>query len=199
MSEQKNDPAPDITAAAQPDAAAGQTSADDITDLPLSAERMAALQQERIAELEAEAQELRDRWLRAQAEMQNLRARTQKEVAAPRAYATQNFAEDVVEAAENLRRGLASLPAATEDESELMAKLRGGFEGVEKSFLSILERNGVTRVEALGQPFDPELHQAMAEQPAPEGVEPGTVIQAWTSAWLLRGRLIKPAMVIVAK
>ena len=62
----------------------------------------------------------------------------------------------------------------------------------------IIERNGIARKEAAGQPFDPELHQAMAEQPAPEGVAPGTVVQAWTPAWTLNGRLLKPAMVVVA-
>jgi molecular chaperone GrpE len=104
----------------------------------------------------------------------------------------------VVETAENLRRGLDSLPPAQEGEDELLAKLRNGFEGVERAFVAMLERHGVQRREAQGQPFDPELHQAMAEQPAPEGVEPGTVMQAWTPAWTLNGRLLKPAMVVVA-
>ena len=72
------------------------------------------------------------------------------------------------------------------------------FEGVEKSFLAILERNGVQRHDAAGKPFDPAMHQAMAEQPAPEGVAPGTVLTAWTPAWTLNGRLLKPAMVVVA-
>jgi len=153
---------------------------------------------ERIAALEAEVAQLRDRWLRAEAETQNLRARTQRDVADARNYAIQKFAGDVVEAAQNLRRGLDSLPAARDGEDPLLVKLREGFEGVERSFLSLLERNGILRKEAQGQPFDPELHQAMAEQPAPEGVAPGTVIQAWTPAWTLNGRLLKPAMVVVA-
>ncbi|NBS44773.1 MAG: nucleotide exchange factor GrpE, partial [Acetobacteraceae bacterium] len=113
--------------------------------------------------------------------------------------ATQKFASDVVEAAENLRRGIEALPPVAEDEPELLTKLRAGFEGVERSFLGILERNGVQRHDPKGQPFDPEKHQAMAEQPAPEGVAPGTVIHGWTSAWTLNGRLLKPAMVVVAK
>jgi len=153
---------------------------------------------ERIAALEAEVQQLRDRWLRSEAEMQNLRSRTQREVADARQYAIQKFAGDVVEAAQNLRRGLEALPAPEPDEPELLAKLREGFEGVERSFLGLLERNGIVRKDAQGQPFDPELHQAMAQQPAPEGVAPGTVIQAWTPAWTLNGRLLKPAMVVVA-
>jgi molecular chaperone GrpE len=103
-----------------------------------------------------------------------------------------------VETADNLRRGLDSLPPAAEDEPEILAKLRNGFEGVERGFVAMLERHGVKKHDAAGQPFDPELHQAMAEQPAPEGVEPGTVIQAWTPAWTLNGRLLKPAMVVVA-
>ena len=141
---------------------------------------------------------MRDKWLRAEAETQNVRARAAREVTDARAYAVQKFAADVVEAAENLRRGLAALPASSEAEPELLTKLRGGFEGVEKSFWVILERNGVSRKDPSGEAFNPELHQAMAEQPAPEGVAPGTVIQAWSAAWTLNGRLLKPAMVVVA-
>ena len=152
----------------------------------------------RIAALEAEVTDFRDRWLRAEAEMQNLRSRTQREVQDARQYAIQKFARDVVEAAQNLRRGLEALPPPREDEPELLTKLREGFEGVERSFIGILERNGVARREAQGEPFDPELHQAMAEQPAPPGTAPGTVLQAWTPAWTLNGRLLKPAMVVVA-
>ncbi|MBU8546218.1 MULTISPECIES: nucleotide exchange factor GrpE [Roseomonadaceae] len=153
---------------------------------------------ERIAALEAELGQMREKWLRAEAEMQNLRSRTKREIEDSRLYAVQKFARDVVETAENLRRGLDSLPPATEDEPELIGKMRGGFEGVERAFVTMLERHGVAKLDAQGQPFDPELHQAMAEQPAPEGMEPGTVIQAWTPAWTLHGRLLKPAMVVVA-
>jgi molecular chaperone GrpE len=153
---------------------------------------------ERLAALEAELAELRDKWLRAEAEMQNLRARARREADEARLFAVQRFARDVVETAENLRRGLDSLPAAEPGEPELLAKLRDGFEGVERGFVAMLERHGVTRHDPLGKPFDPELHQAMAEQPAPEGATPGSVIQAWTQAWTLNGRLLRPAMVVVA-
>lgn len=163
-----------------------------------AAEAPAQTEAERIAELEAEAATLRDKWLRAEAEMQNLRARTKRETEDARLYAVQKFARDVVETAENLRRGLDSLPKPEAGENELLAKLRNGFEGVERAFVAMLERHGVQRVEAQGAAFDPELHQAMAEQPAPPGVAPGTVIQAWTPAWTLNGRLLKPAMVVVA-
>jgi molecular chaperone GrpE len=153
---------------------------------------------ERIAGLEAELGQMRDKWLRAEAEMQNLRARAKRDADDARLYAVQKFARDVVETAENLRRGLDALPAAAEGEPALLGKLRGGFETVERAFVAMLERHGVARQDAQGKPFDAELHQAMAEQPAPEGVAPGTVIQAWTPAWTLNGRLLKPAMVVVA-
>jgi molecular chaperone GrpE len=154
---------------------------------------------ERLAELESEVATLRDKWLRAEAEIQNLRSRARRDADDARLFAVQKFARDVVETAENLRRGLDSLPAPVEGETnELLTKLRDGFEGVERGFVTMLERHGVQRVEAQGATFDPELHQAMAEQPAPPGVEPGTIIQAWTPAWTLNGRLLKPAMVVVA-
>lgn len=153
---------------------------------------------DRLATLEAEVAQLREKWLRAEAEMQNLRTRARREAEEARLYAVQKFARDVVETAENLRRGLDSLPPAAEDEPELLAKLRNGFAGVERGFVAMLERHGVQKQDATGKPFDPEVHQAMSEQPAPEGVEPGTVLQAWTPAWTLNGRLLKPAMVVVA-
>ncbi|MGK7860807.1 nucleotide exchange factor GrpE [Falsiroseomonas sp. E2-1-a4] len=153
---------------------------------------------ERIAALEAELGQMRDKWLRAEADMQNLRTRTKREIEDARLYAVQKFARDVVETAENLRRGVDSLPPAAEDEAEILGKLRGGFEGVERAFVTMLERHGIAKLDPQGKAFDPELHQAMAEQPAPEGTEPGTVIQAWTPAWTLHGRLLKPAMVVVA-
>lgn len=185
--ENPTDPAAEPTAAT-PEPAAAEAAAPEAT--PLGADRLAAL--------EAEAAQFRDKWLRAEAEMQNLRTRARREAEEARLYAVQKFARDVVETAENLRRGLDSLPPPAEDESELLAKLRNGFEGVERAFVAMLERHGVQKQDATGKPFDPELHQAMSEQPAPEGVEPGTVIQSWTPAWTLNGRLLKPAMVVVA-
>jgi molecular chaperone GrpE len=152
----------------------------------------------RLAALEAELAETKDRWLRAEAEVQNIRNRARDEVEKARNFAIQKFAADLVEAAENLRRGLAQLPAAEVGEPEIITKMRGGFEGVERFLLQRLEANGVVRKPAEGAPFDPEWHQAMSEAPAPKGVAPGTVLQAWSSAWALNGRLLKPAMVVVA-
>ncbi len=153
---------------------------------------------ERIGALEAELEAMREKWMRSEAETQNVRNRARRDVDDARQYAVQKFAKDVVEAAENLRRGLASLPPADANDSPVVTRLREGFEGVERSFLGILERNGITGADPTGAAFDANLHQAMAEQPTADH-PPGTVIQAWTSAWTLNGRLLKPAMVVVAK
>ncbi len=152
----------------------------------------------RIAMLEAELAEMRDRWMRAEAETQNVRSRGQREVAEARQFAVQKFASDVAEVAETLRRGLAAIPAAAADEPALVARLREGFEGTERSFLAALERHGIVREDPTGALFDPNKHQAMAEQESAEH-PPGTVMQAWSLAWLLNGRLLRPAMVVVAK
>lgn len=180
-------PEPEIDTAAQTDEAAPESEAD-----------LLASAQERIARLDAETAELRDKWIRAQAEMENLRARTRREVEEARLYAVQKFAGDVAETAENLRRGLEALPAPEAGEPKLIGKLRAGFESVERSFVAMLERNGVRAEEPVGAAFDANKHQAMAEQETADA-PPGTILQAWSRTWTLNGRLLKPAMVVVAK
>ena len=154
--------------------------------------------EDRIAALEAELAEMKERWMRAEAENANVRARARKDVDDTRQYAVQKFATDVVEAAENLKRGIDSLPPATDDQPAIVGKVREGLDGVQRSFVATLERNGIKQTDPIGQPFDPNLHQAMAEQES-ETHAPGTVIQAWSQAWTLNGRLLRPAMVVVAK
>jgi molecular chaperone GrpE len=79
-----------------------------------------------------------------------------------------------------------------------VTKLRDGFEGIERSFVSLLERNGIARNDPTGAVFDANLHQAMAEQESAEH-PPGTILQAWSQTWLLNGRLLRPGMVVVSK
>ncbi|WP_424140304.1 nucleotide exchange factor GrpE, partial [Roseomonas chloroacetimidivorans] len=153
---------------------------------------------DRVAELEAERDALKDRWLRAEAELANLRARATREVEDARQYAIQKFARDVVEAAEDLHRGLASLPTPAPEEPEIVSRLREGLSGIERSFLATLERNGVTRRDPTGKAFDPNFHEAVADQPTTDH-PPGSVAQAWSSVWLLNGRLLRPALVVVAR
>jgi len=181
---------PDADPALQDDARAHSTEPPEPAPDPSPAEQ--------IAQLTAERDDMRDRWMRAEAEMANVRSRAKRDVDDTRQYAVQKFAADVVEAADNLRRGLSSLPGQTAEEPEIVTKLRDGFEGVERSFFAILERNGIQRTDPTGHAFDANLHQAMAEQPSAEHA-PGTVMQAWTAAWTLNGRLLRPAMVVVAR
>jgi molecular chaperone GrpE len=164
---------------------------------PQTPEELMAAATAKIAELEAERDQMRDRWMRAEAEISNVRARARRDADEGRQFAVQKFSADVVEAAENLRRGLDTLPKAGEN-NEFVTKLREGFEGVERSFIAILERNGIVRTDPTGAAFDPNLHQSMAEQET-DAHPPGTVLQAWTAAWTLHGRLLRPAMVVVAK
>lgn len=152
----------------------------------------------RIAELEAELAEMKDRWMRSEAENANIRTRARRDADDARQYAVQKFATDVVEAAENLKRGIDSLPAPSDELPAIVTKVREGLEGVERSFIGILERNGIKKEDPVGQPFDPNKHQAMQEQES-ELHKAGTVMQAWTACWTLHGRLLKPAMVVVAK
>lgn len=167
-------------------------------EVGLDSDDLMAAATARIAELEAEVADLKDRWMRTEAEIANVRARAKRDVDETRQYAVQKFATDVVEAAENLKRGLASLPPVAAGEHELVSKMRDGFAGVERSFIGLLERNGIKRDDPTGALFDANLHQAMAEQES-NAHPPGTVLQAWTHAWTLNGRLLRPAMVVVAK
>ena len=145
-----------------------------------------------------EVADLRDRWMRAEAEIANVRNRARRDVEDARQYAVQKFAADVVEGVENLRRGLDSLPPARAGEPSIDGSLRDGFAESERNFLTLLKRHGVTREEALGTVFDPNLHQAMIEQES-SAVSPGTIIKVLSSGWMLNGRLLRPAMVVVAK
>jgi molecular chaperone GrpE len=152
----------------------------------------------RIAELETELAEMKDRWIRSEAETANVRARGRREADDARQYAVQKFATDIVEAAENLKRAIDALPPASHGEPDILVKVREGLAGIERNFTGVLERNGIQKHDPVGQPFDPNMHQAMAEQDS-EMHPPGTVMQAWTAGWTLHGRLLKPAMVVVAK
>jgi len=197
----QREPQPDINKEPMQDqnsAAANDTPQDQPQDATLSPEALMQEATTRITALEAELADMKERWMRAEAENANVRARARKEVEDTRQYAVQKFAADVVETAENLKRGLDSLPPPSTDQPAVVAKVREGLEGIERNFLQTLERNGIKHEDPSGKPFDPNLHQAMAEHES-ETHAPGTIIQAWSQAWTLNGRLLRPAMVVVAK
>jgi molecular chaperone GrpE len=182
----------------RPDAPAAQAADRPSMLGPNVPEELMATAAGRIRELETELEAMRDKWLRAEAEQQNVARRMRAEVDSTRQYAVQKFARDVVDSAENFSRALLALPAASDGEPEIVAKMREGLAASERALVAMLERNGVVREDATGKPFDPEKHQAMAEAPSAD-VPAGHVLNAYTPAWLLNGRLLKPAMVVVSR
>jgi molecular chaperone GrpE len=141
---------------------------------------------------------LRDRWMRSEAEIANVRMRAKRDIEAARDFAVQKFATDVVEVADNLRRGVASIPPVSATEPQILTRLREGFGGIERSFIDLLKRNGVEKDDPTGSAFNPDRHQAMAEHETGDH-HPGTVLHASSAAWTLNDRLLRPAMVVVAK
>jgi molecular chaperone GrpE len=152
-----------------------------------------------IAQLEAEKTDLKEKLLRTLADMENLRRRTEREVADARTYAVSNFARDMLNVADNFQRAIDSVPAEAREAGDLALKaLVEGVELTEREMLKILERYGVKRLDPEGQKFDPNLHQAMFEVPNPD-VPSGTVVQVVQTGYVIGDRVLRPALVGVAK
>jgi molecular chaperone GrpE len=152
-----------------------------------------------VGALRAEADAQKDRALRALAEVENVRKRLERERDDARTYSVTRFARDLLTVADNLARALAAVPAearARADES--LKAVLDGVEATERELQAALGRHGVKPIDAAGQRFDPHLHQAIAEVPA-QGAEPGTVVNVVQSGYTIGDRLLRPAMVTVAK
>ena len=148
--------------------------------------------------LEMERDDLKDQALRAMAEVENMRRRTERELAQARRYGHANFARDLLAAIDNLKRAVDVLP---EDRSGLdanMTNLVVGVEMIHQEITSVLERHGITMINPEGEKFDYDKHQAMFEVPTND-VEPGMVVQVAQNGWILHDRLLTPAMVGVSK
>lgn len=154
---------------------------------------------EAMAELRTENADLRDKLLRAVAEMENLRKRTEREIADTRSYAIAGFARDMLTATDSLSRALMVLPAEARDSSDATTKsLIDGIEMTEREMQRLLAKHGVKPIEAEGQKFDPHKHQAMFEVPDPSKPE-GTVVQVVQTGFAIGDRVLRPAMVGIAK
>ena len=147
----------------------------------------------------AEAADYRDRYLRLAAEMDNLRRRTARDVKDAKSYSVAGFARDMLAVSDNLRRALDAIPseARTAGDTGLNALIEG-VEMTERAMLSALERHGVQKLEPVGQKFDPNFHQAMFELPNTE-VPNNTVVQVVQDGYTIGERVLRPAMVGVAK
>ena len=154
--------------------------------------------EEQIAKLEADLAEARDRMLRALAETENVRRRLEREREDTARYAIARFAGDLLSVADNLRRALDAVPAAAVKNDEFLAKLVDGVGATERTMLSVLEKNGVKKLDPAGQKFDPNFHEVLFELDAPDKPA-GTVVQVLEPGYTIGDRLLRPARVAASK
>ena len=150
-----------------------------------------------LALLKAELEEAKQQVLYAKADTQNVRRRLEKERDDARAYASTGFARDVLSVAGNLVRALAAVPEDMREHSKLEG-LVAGIEATQRELEKVFTQHGITRIASMGLPLDPNQHQAMIEIPHAEA-EPGTIVQEMQSGYMIKDRLLRPAMVAVAK
>ena len=149
------------------------------------------------ADLVKELEEVRQHVLYAQAETQNVRRRLEQEKQTAATYAASGFARDMLSVKDNLDRALAAVPEDLRQDDKLKSLLTG-IEATARELDSVFQRHGISRVEALGQPLDPHRHQAMVEIPSDEA-EPGTIVQEMQAGYTIKDRLLRPALVGVAR
>jgi molecular chaperone GrpE len=149
--------------------------------------------------LKEEAGKLKDQLLRTLAEMDNLRKRTEREKAEATLYAASNFARDIMSVSDNMDRALATAEADhLKEATEPVRNLVAGVEMTRRELLNVFERHGIKRVDPVGEKFDPHFHQAMFEVPTNEQ-PPGTVVQVMQAGFRIGDRILRPALVGVAK
>ena len=150
------------------------------------------------ADLEPEEEDLRNQLLRAIADNENLRKRTDREVAAAKKYGPFSFVRDLLASIDNLEKAISLIPENKDEMDETLKNILIGVDMTGREVASVLERHGISKINPDGEKFDYNLHQAMFEVPTNE-VEPGTVVQVVQLGYLLHDRLIRPAMVGVSK
>ncbi|MBO0736134.1 MAG: nucleotide exchange factor GrpE [Alphaproteobacteria bacterium] len=167
------------------------------SEAPMGSESEERSAGDRLTELESELAEQKDRLLRALAETENVRRRAQREREDASKYAVTGFAKDLLSAADNLRRALESLPEG-EVKDERTRSLLAGVGATERELLSVFEKHGIRRIDPIGEPFDHNFHQAIFEAERPDQPS-GTVVEVLQPGYVLHDRLLRPAMVGVAK
>ena len=179
------------------DAAAAETAgAPDHLREETAADAPELAENDRLRELEEKLAAAEQELLYARAETQNVRRRMEKDVADARTYAATSFARDMLSVADNLARGLAAIPESLRDEAS-MKGLVTGLEATGRELEAVFAKHGIEKVPAMGLPLDPNLHQAMMEIPG--DAEPGTIVQELQPGYRIRDRLLRPALVGVAK
>ncbi|MBL81335.1 MAG: nucleotide exchange factor GrpE [Rhodospirillaceae bacterium] len=148
--------------------------------------------------VEPEEEDLRNQFLRVMADNENLRKRTEREVAAAKKYGPLSFARDLLSSIDNLEKAIALIPENKSEMDETLKNILIGVDMTGREVASVFERHGISKIDPSGEKFDYNLHQAMFEVPTDE-VEPGTVVQVVQLGYLLHDRLLRPAMVGVSK
>lgn len=158
----------------------------------------AAATPERVNELEAELARLKDQLLRALAETENVRRRAEREREDTAKFAIARFAKDMLPVADNLRRALEAVPPEMLEGHEMVRQFVAGVEATERQLLEAFARAGIAKIDPLGEIFDPHFHQVMTEVEG-TGKPPGTVVQVLQPGYVIQGRLLREALVAVAK
>jgi molecular chaperone GrpE len=151
-----------------------------------------------IAALQAEVADFKDRWMRAQAETENVRKRYEREKDETAKYAITKFARDIVNVGDNFQRAIDAVPAGAAEREPALKSFLEGVTLTERELLNILERHGIKRLNPKDEPFNPHLHQAMMEVSRGD-VAPGTIVQVFQPGFTIEDRVLRPAMVVVAK
>jgi molecular chaperone GrpE len=173
--------------------------ADDLAAQDGATEQAADAPADLLAEAQREAADYKDKLLRTLAEMENLRRRTAREVSDARVYGIASFARDVLAVADNMHRALEAIGPELREQGDAKTKsLIEGVELTERELLNALEKNGVRKFSPQGEKFDPNVHQAMFEVPGAD-VPPGHVAQVMQAGYMIGERVLRPAMVGVAK
>jgi molecular chaperone GrpE len=180
----------------QKDALNAEAVSDDAGETSPALEAMTELEA-KLTTLEEELATAKQDILYAHADTQNVRRRLEKELADARAYASTAFARDILSVADNLSRALAAIPAELR-EDEKFKGLVVGLEATGRELEAVFGRNGISKLESVGQPLDPNKHQAVMEIPSADA-EPGTILVEMQAGYMIKDRLLRPAMVSVAK
>lgn len=152
---------------------------------------------DRLTELEKALDEANSKALYAAAEVQNVRRRLEAEKQQAASYASATFARDMLAIKDHLDRALAAVSEELRGD-KIASKFLAGIESTSRELDAVFARNGVTRIDSIGQPLDPHKHQAMMEVPSDEA-EPGTIVEEMQAGYMLKDRLLRPALVAVAK
>ena len=170
---------------------------DEFNELERDSEELLSNIDEQISRLSNDLDAARQDVLYARAETQNVRRRLEKDIADARSYAATSFARDILSVSDNLSRALSSIPAELREDEKLKS-LVAGIEATAREIDKVFASHGISRIAAMGLPLDPNQHQAMIEVPSADA-EPGTVVQELQAGYMIKDRLLRPAMVAVAK